>query len=47
MGRVLVQVLDDEGLGEGRFDMLARAALAVTTGADFEVAFGREDGGEG
>lgn len=35
--RVLVQVWHEDGLTVGRFDVLSRAAIAVTTSADFKV----------
>ena len=44
MGGVLVEILDDERLGELRLDVLAGAALSVAAGADFEVAAGRRGG---
>lgn len=53
VGRVLVEVGQQNGLRIGRLDVLARAAVAVAAGADFVVEtavhfvlFGAEDGGE-
>jgi len=53
VGRVLVEVGEEDGLGVGGLDVLARAAVAVAAGADFVVEgavdfvlFGAEDGGE-
>ena len=53
VGRVLVQVGQEDGLGVGRLDVLARAAVAVAAGADLVVEgavdlvlLGAEDGGE-
>lgn len=37
VGGVLVHVGDDESLGELGLDVLARAAVAVSAGANFEV----------
>ena len=37
VGRVLVQVRHEDGLAVGRLDVLPRAAIAVSTSADFEV----------
>lgn len=37
VGRVLVQVWQEDGLGVGGFDVLATAAVAVPAGADFVV----------
>ena len=52
VGRVLIEVGEEDGLGVGRFDVLARAAVAMTACADFVVegavdlvGFGAEDGG--
>lgn len=47
MSGVLVRVEDDEGLRVLGFDVFAGATLAVTTGADFEVAVGGERGKRG
>lgn len=51
VGRVLVHVRHENGLGVRRLDMLARAAVAVSTCANFVVErtidlvlFGTEDG---
>ena len=53
VGRVLVQVGQEDGLRVGRLDVLAAAAVAVAAGADLVVEgavdlvlFGAEDGGE-
>ena len=53
VGRVLVQVGEEDGLAVGGFDVLAGAAVAVPAGADFVVKtavyfvlFCAEDGGE-
>ena len=53
VGRVLVQVWQEDGLGVGGFDVLATAAVAVSAGADFVVEgavhfvlLRPEDGGE-
>lgn len=53
VGRVLVQVGHEDGLAVRGLDVLARAAVAVAAGADFEVEgavdfveLGAEDGGE-
>ena len=53
VGRVLVEVGQQDRLRVGRFDVFARAAVAVSAGADFVVEtavdfvlFGAEDGGE-
>jgi hypothetical protein len=53
VGRVLVEVGEQDRLGVGRLDVLAGTAVAVPAGADFVVegtvdlvGFGTEDGGE-
>ncbi len=53
VGRVLVQVRQEDGLGVGWFDVLATATVAVAAGADFVVEgavhfvlLRAEDGGE-
>ena len=53
VGRVLVQVRQEDGLGVGGFDVLAAAAVAVAAGADLVVEgavdfvlLRAEDGGE-
>lgn len=53
VGRVLVEVGQEDGLGVGRFDVLARAAVTVAAGADLVVEgavdlvlLSAEDGGE-
>ena len=53
VGRVLVQVWQEDGLGVGGFDVLATAAVAVSAGADLVVEgavhfvlLRTEDGGE-
>ena len=53
VGRVLVQVWQEDGLGVGWFDVLATAAVAVAARADFVVEgavhfvlLRAEDGGE-
>ena len=53
VGRVLVQVGQEDGLRVGGLDVLAAAAVAVAAGADLVVEgavdfvlFGAEDGGE-
>lgn len=53
VGRVLVQVGEQDGLRVGGLDVLARAPVAVPAGADFVVEaavyfvlLGSEDGGE-
>ena len=53
VGRVLVQVGQEDRLRVGRFHVLAAAAVAVAAGADLVVKgavdlvlFGAEDGGE-
>ena len=53
VGRVLVQVGQEDGLRVGRLHVLAAAAVAVAAGADLVVEgavdlvlFGAEDGGE-
>ena len=53
VGRVLVEVGEQDGLRVGGFDVFARAAVAVAAGADFVVEgavdfvlFRAEDGGE-
>lgn len=53
VGRVLVEVWEEDGLRVGGFDVFARAAVAVAAGADFVVEgavyfvlLGAEDGGE-
>ena len=53
VGGVLVEVGEQDGLAVGGLDVLARAAVAVSTGADlvvegtvYFVGFGAEDGGE-
>lgn len=53
VGRVLVEVREEDGLRVRRFDMFARTAIAMATGADFVVErtvdlvlLCTEDGGE-
>lgn len=53
VGRVLVEVWEEDGLRVGGFDVLATAAVAVSAGADFVVEgavdfvlLRAEDGGE-
>lgn len=53
IGRILVQVREEDGLRVRRLDVLARAAVAVAAGADLVVEgavdfvlLGAEDGGE-
>lgn len=53
VGGVLVQVRHEDGLAVRGLDVFSRAAIAVATGADFEVEgavdlveLGAEDGGE-
>ena len=53
VGRVLVQIWEQDRLRVGGFDVFARAAVAVAAGADFVVEgavdfvlLGAEDGGE-
>lgn len=52
VGRVLVEVGEQDGLAVRGLDVFARAAVAVSAGADFVVEgavdfvlFGAEDGG--
>lgn len=53
VGRVLVQVWEEDGLAVGGLDVFSRAAVSVAAGADlvvegtvYFVGFGAEDAGE-
>ncbi len=53
VGRVLIQVWEENGLAVGGLDMFSRAAVPVAAGADlvvegtvYFIGFGAEDAGE-